>query len=174
VIDKLLKWLEIPIHVLMWIGLLAGVLMMTHVSLDVAGRELVKPIAGTTEIVSGYYMIAVAYLPWALIARNDEHIMVELFTQKLSPLATLWLDIVMKAATVAYVCIFSWTTWFRAVQQMNAGEALQVAGDYLIVWPSRFVLPVAGGMMALYLVVRLARDTREALRGRVPPKESSR
>jgi len=173
VIDKLLKWLEIPIHLLMWIGILAGALMMAHVSLDVAGRALYKPILGTTEIVSGYYMIAVAYLPWALLARKDGHIVVELFTRALSPAATLWLDIVTKVATAAYVCIFCWGTWDRAIQQMGAGEALQVGGDYLIVWPSRFLLPVAGALMVLYLVVRAVRDVRDALRGRVRPREQS-
>jgi len=68
--DRILTWLEWPIHFLMWVGLLAGFLMMTHVSLDVAGRAFWQPLTGTTEIVSGYYMIAVAYLPWALIARK--------------------------------------------------------------------------------------------------------
>jgi len=163
--DKLLKWLEPPIHLFMWIGLLAGLLMMVHISADVAGRALFRPLIGTTEIASGYYMIAVAYLPWALIARNNDHIMVELFTRNMSPKALAWLDIVVMTLTIAYVSLFSWETWSRALQQMRAGESLQVGGDYLIVWPSRFVLPIAGGLMVVYLVVRVARDLRDAIRG---------
>ncbi|OGA30554.1 MAG: hypothetical protein A3I01_04880 [Betaproteobacteria bacterium RIFCSPLOWO2_02_FULL_65_24] len=162
--DRLLKWLELPIHLFMWIGLVAGFLMMVHVSADVAGRALVRPLIGTTEIVSGYYMIAVAYLPWALIARNDQHIAVELFTQHMPRSVSIWLDAAVKVLTIAYLAVFVWQTWFRALQQMAAGESLQVGGGYMAVWPSRFVLPLAGGLMLLYLVVRVARDVRDAVR----------
>ena len=163
--EKLLKWIEWPIHLLMWVGLLAGFLMMVHISADVAGRAFWRPITGTPEIVSGYYMIAVAYLPWALIARNDDHIMVELFTRKLPPHIMIWLEIVVKIATAIYVFVFTYQTWFRAFHQMDLQESLQVGGQYMIVWPSRFVLPVAGFFMVLYLVLRIIRDTRDAVRG---------
>ncbi len=158
--DKLLKWLEPPIHILMWVGLLAGFLMMMHVTADVAGRAFFTPITGTNEVVSGYYMIAVAYFPWALIARNDDHIMVELFTRNLSTTVLHWMDVVVKIATAVYVAIFVWQTWERAIQQMGAGEALQVGGGYFIVWPSRYFLPIAGGMMVIYLVIRIIHDIR--------------
>ena len=45
--------------------------MMLHVSADVTGRYLLRrPIDGTTEIVSAYYMVIVAYLPWAYLAQE--------------------------------------------------------------------------------------------------------
>ncbi len=147
----------------MWVALLAGFLMMTHVSLDVAGRALWTPVVGTPEIVSGYYMIAVAYLPWALIARNDDHIMVNLFTRALPPKVNAWLDIAVKIALVAYVGVFTWQTWLTALKQMANRESLQVGGDYLIVWPSRYVLPATGFLMVAYLVVRVMRDVRDQL-----------
>ena len=162
--DRLLKWLEIPIHLFMGIALLAGFLMMMQISADVAGRAVSHPILGTNEIASGYYMILVAYLPWALVSRNDQHIVVELFTLNLPPRAIVWLDIAAKILTIAYVGIFTWQTWLRALRQMAAGEAIQVGGSYLAVWPSRFVLPAAGSLMVLYLVVRAARDIRDAIR----------
>ena len=63
-IDRLLRWLEWPIQLLLWIALLAGFLMMLHVSADVTGRSFFgRPLEGTTEIVSAYYMVIVAYLP---------------------------------------------------------------------------------------------------------------
>ena len=163
--DKLLKWLEVPIHIFMGLALLGGFLMMIHISADVAGRALGRPVLGTDEIASGYYMIMVAYLPWALVTRKDQHIVVELFTLKLPPRALAWLDIAVKLLTLGYVAIFTWQTWLRALRQMTLGEAIQVGGSYLAVWPSRFVLPAAGGLMVLYLIVRVARDTRDAVAG---------
>ena len=78
VMERMLNWLEAPIRLMLWASLLAGFLMMMHVTVDAAGRTLFNhPFAGTTEIVSAYYMVAVAYLPWAWIARNDQHIVAE-------------------------------------------------------------------------------------------------
>ena len=68
--QRLLQWLEYPIHALLWLGMLAAVFMMFHVSADVVGRTVFNhPLEGTTEMVSAYYMVAVSYLPWAWIAR---------------------------------------------------------------------------------------------------------
>jgi TRAP-type C4-dicarboxylate transport system permease small subunit len=58
-----------------------SVVMMVHVTLDVAGRNLFNaPIVGTIEIVSAYYMAPLAFLPLAIITRERGHIIVELFT----------------------------------------------------------------------------------------------
>ncbi len=106
-------------------------------------------------------MIAVAYLPWTMIARNDDHIMVDLFTRALPPRVRAWLDIVVKIALVVYVAVFAWQTWLTALRQMANRESLQVGGSYLIVWPSRYMLPATGLLMVVYLVVRVMRDIRD-------------
>ncbi len=88
-INRFLRWLDKPIDLLLWLGLIAGVLMMLHVSVDVAGRYLFNhPIEGTTEIVAAYYMVLVAYLPWAWLARDDRHIVAGFFKRIGSPVST--------------------------------------------------------------------------------------
>ena len=157
--DRLLGWLEVPIHLLFWIGLVAGVLMMIHVTVDVTGRTLFNhPFSGTTEIVAAYYMVAAAYLSWAWIARHDSHIRVEVFTRNASPRFNHRLDIAVKVLTIAYVSLFTWQTSFRAIQQFRAGEVWQAGGGFVPVWPSRWMLPLAGGFMAVYLVLRVISD----------------
>ena len=157
--EKLLKWLEVPIHLLLWVSLAAGFLMMMHVSVDVAGRTIFnRPLAGTTEIVAAYYMVAAAYLPWAWVARNDGHIRAELFARFGSARFHYWLDVAVKFFTIVYLSVFTWQTAVRAVQQFHAGEAWQASGGYLAVWPSRWVLPLAGGLMVVYLVLRVISD----------------
>ena len=37
------------------------------------------PLQGATEIVSGWYMVAICYLPWAWIERRDNHIVAGIF-----------------------------------------------------------------------------------------------
>lgn len=164
--ERLLKWLEIPIHLSLWLGLFAAFLMMAHVTADVAGRTVLnRPIEGTTELVAAYYMVAVAYLPWAWIARNDGHIKVELFASFAPPRLLWWLELGVKSLTALYVALFTWRTSVRAMQQTELGEVWLAGTAYLPVWPSRWVLPVAGLLMCLYLVLRVVSDlTRVAQR----------
>ena len=62
--NRLLTWLQKPIDLLLWLSLLAGFLMMAHVTIDVTGRYVFnRPLDGTTEIVAAYYMVMVAYAP---------------------------------------------------------------------------------------------------------------
>ena len=163
--ERLLKWIEIPIHALMGLGLLAAFLMMMLVSADVAARTVLNsPIEGTTEIVAAYFMVAVAYLPWAWVTRNIGHIRVEMFTSFASPRFVEWLDIAVKCLTVLYLSFFVWRAIVRALDQMRSAEVWQAGTKYLLIWPSRWVLPVAGGLMILYLVLRIAADVAAAVR----------
>jgi TRAP-type C4-dicarboxylate transport system permease small subunit len=163
--QRLLKLINYPIDLTFWVGIVAGVLMMLHVSADVAARTLLNsPIEGTTETAAAYYMVAVAYLPWAWLARGEAHIRVEMFTSFAPPRFVEWLDIVVKVAMVVFLSFFIWRTTLRALDQMSAGEVWQAGTSYIAIWPSRWVLPVAGGLMALYLVLRIAADISAALR----------
>jgi len=163
--QRIQKLLNIPIDLTFWIAIIAGVLMMVHVSADVAARTLLNsPIEGTTETAAAYYMVAIAYLPWAWLARKDAHIRVEMFTSFAPARFVEWLDIVVKIATVVFLSVFVWRTTLRALDQMRAGEVWQAGTTYISIWPSRWVLPVAGGLMALYLILRVAADVATALR----------
>lgn len=166
-IDRLLQWFEIPIHALLWIGIAAGFLMMIHVTADVTGRTVFNhPLAGTTEIVSGWYMVAVAYLPWVWIARNDGHIVVDLFARLIPPRVMSLIEIGIKLLTSAWVLLFAYQTYLRAVQQMRAGEVWEAAGGFILIWPSRWMLPTAAGLMGLYLILRVVSDIGHMIRRR--------
>src|SRR5512145_3444068 len=159
VVDRLLRWLEIPIDVLLWIGLIAGLAMMVHVGADVTGRTFFNnPLTGTTEIVSGWYMVAIAFLPWAWIERRDNHIVAGMFERIGAPRFNFWLGIVVKICTLVFIALFTWQASVRAVQQMRANEVWEAAGGFIPIWPSRWLLPIAGGSMGLCMALRLVAD----------------
>ena len=117
-----------------------------HVTADVTGRTVFnRPLAGTTEIIAGWYMVAAAYLPWAYISRTDGHITVDMFTRFASPGFLAVLEILIKLLTILWVSVFTYQTFIRAVQQTRAGEVWEAAGGFILIWPSRWMLPVSGG-----------------------------
>ena len=158
-IDRLLKWLEWPIQIFLWMALIAGVLMMLHVSADVSGRYFFnRPLDGTTEIVAAYYMVVIAYLPWAYLARNDTQISVDIFTRLMPVMVAHWLDIAVKILIVAYLSLFVYQTGSQAIGQTRIHEVWQAGTIFIPVWPSRWVPPLAGGLMLLYLVLKIIDD----------------
>jgi len=61
------------------------VAMMVHIFLDVLLRGLFnKPLTGTLEIVSSYYMVAVSFLPLAALELSRDMVFVEVFTARMS------------------------------------------------------------------------------------------
>jgi TRAP-type C4-dicarboxylate transport system permease small subunit len=164
-VNRLLSWLQKPIDVLLWLSLLAGFLMMVHVTADVASRYLFnRPFEGTTEIVAAYYMVLVAYLPWAWIASRDKHIVAGMFQHIGTPRFDFWLDIGVKLFTAICVAVFSYQTFLAALRQTRAGEVWLAGTMYLPVWPSRWALPVSGLVMVLYLILRVIAELIGAAR----------
>jgi TRAP-type C4-dicarboxylate transport system permease small subunit len=157
--NRLLNWLQKPIDLLFWLSLLAGFLMMVHVTVDVAGRYLFRrPLDGTTEIVAAYYMVLVAYGPWAWLARHDRHIVAGVFQRIGTPRFDFWLEIGVKIFTIGYVSVFTYQTFLAALARTRAGDVWLAGTMYLPVWPSRWMLPIAGASMVACLVLRVLSD----------------
>src|SRR5262249_33921951 len=96
-IRALLRWVEGPINGLLWVGLIAGFLMMLHVGVDVIGRFFFnRPLQGTTEIVGGWYMVAIAFLPWPWLEARNNHIVAGMFEQFGGPKFDFWLNVFVK------------------------------------------------------------------------------
>jgi len=157
--QRLLKWLEKPIDVLFWLGLVATVFMMVHVTIDVFSRYLFnRPLDGTNEIVAVVYMVIIAYTPWAWIQVRDNHIVAGMFQDVGNEKTDFILDIFVKAFTILFLAVFSYQTFWAAVGQTKAGEVWLAGTMYVPAWPSRWVLPISGTFMLVYLVIRLIVD----------------
>ncbi len=139
-----------------WLSLVAGFLMMSHVTLDVFARTVLRsPLPGTGEITASYYMIAAAFLPWAYVTLNNQHITTEFFTKLLPPAALRILDFGVELLTTVYVGLFVWQSFLSANKRTIAGEIWEIPGGYLEVWPVRWLLPLAGIAMIAVLVLRI-------------------
>jgi len=171
-VDRLLSWLDWPIKLVLWLALGVGLLMMLHITAEVIGRVVFnRPLEGTTEIVAGYYMVAVVFLPLAWVARRDDHIIVELFTRRLKPRTILRIDVGVGLLTLAYIAFFPWQTGLKAIEETTAGEVWETASGFVAIWPSRWLLPVSGALMTLYVLLRILRDGVRAFGREAPPSQ---
>ena len=160
---KLEKLLEQPINWLFWLAALVTMIMMLHVVADVIGKQFFnKPIWGTLETVSGYYMVIVVFLPLAYVARTEGHIIVELFTRNLPPRKLARLDGAIGIVTLLFMGLFTWLTGLEAVTRTIQGEVWDIADGNMIIWPSRWVLPIGAAIMTAYVLIRVIKDFRQA------------
>ncbi len=162
------RWIDRAVGATVWISCIVGFAMMAHVTADVIARVVFdSPLGATTEIVSGYYMVVVAFLPLAWIARDDAHIVVELFTRGLSARALLRLTVSVTSFTILYMSVFTWRTAVSAIDETAIREQFRESAiGFVPAWPSRWILPVAGFLMTAVLILRTVRDVRRILHER--------
>ena len=128
----------------MWTAMFIALLMMFHIAADVFARNFLGgSLFGTIEIVSGYYMVALMFLPLAWIVGREGHIYVELFTRHMSPRGLLKLDTFVLLISIAYVGVLAWQSILNAYEQTLRQERWETALGFVPMWPSRWFL-VAG------------------------------
>ncbi len=161
-------WLiQRPIDFLTFVGGALMLLMMAHIVVDVAAREFFNnPLMGTTEIVAGYYMVAVIFFPLAYVTHNEGHITVELFTRGLPPRRLAGLEATIAVICLCLLCWVFWETLFAAYESFLENEQWETADDNVTIWPSRWFLPLGLIVMAAYMALRIIDDARKAV-GRI-------
>ncbi len=147
-----------------WIAGIATVLMMFHVTVDVIGRTVFnRPLTGTVEIVSAYNMAALAFLPLALITRERGHVIVELFTGWMKWRPRTLLDAAVAVVTFVYTAAFTWKAVEIAIDKTHIREAKEAGTGFVEIWPSRWLVVVGFGLMAIYILINLVSDVRSGL-----------
>lgn len=151
-IDRALEWWS---RALLAVAILAGLAMMIHVTVDVVARTVFRsPLSQTNQMVAAYYMIAVAFLPIAILGKHDNHISADVFTEFMGRQLRHALQIFTNLLGMAYMFVFTWQSWISAARRTVQGEVLEISGGYMIVWPGRWLLPVAGASLFLCLTLR--------------------
>jgi TRAP-type C4-dicarboxylate transport system permease small subunit len=145
-------------------SLLAGIgaalvlIMMLHVVTDVFLRFIGVPLRATIEIVQAWYMVPVAFLPLAYVEKINGHISVELLSQHFTERAQEWLIAAGSILCALYFAAFTWRTWHDALGKFEVGE--MALGDVpVMVWPTRFFLPVGCGLITIFLIYKAFRLT---------------
>ena len=143
-------------NLLATIGAAIVLLMMLHIVVDVILRFLHIPLQATIEIVQAWYMVPIAFLPLAYVEKINGHICVELLSQYLSARVQRLLIACVCVLSAVYFGAFAWRTWIDALGKYEVGE--MALGDVaVVVWPTRFALPIGCGLITLFLLYKASR-----------------
>lgn len=145
-IERSIEWLSARLLDLAGILL---ILMMLHISLDVLLKAAFNsPIQGTLEVTAYYYMVGAVLLPVAAVELAQASISADVFFNLMwrrMKLVLMMFILLLSALVYAGLCR---VTWMDAMRAFNRGE-FSMGGVSMLIWPSRFVLPVSFGLGSL-------------------------
>lgn len=137
-------------------GFIAGIALMSMLMLimaDVLMKYLMdQPITGTLEIVSYYFMPLAVYLALPYVERTGEHISVPLVTERLPEPVRRALAIVVALLSAGYLLIVAWACGRKALALTQSGDSVNVIFFDLVIWPARWLVPIAFVLLAIQLV----------------------
>ncbi len=137
-------------RVLSFLGAVAVVLMMLHVTLDVILLNVFRISMNTTpEIVAHYYMVAVAFMPLGWLTLRNQMISVELLDFVLPKWLRNLSDFVIALIGAAVYGLLSYATWLKALRELRSRSFVDLVTVQMPVWQSHFIVPAGFGLAAL-------------------------
>ena len=138
------------------IGAIAILALMVHIMADVVLRNtLNRPVPATYEIVTNYYMVALAFVPLAWLERSGGMVNVEVIEPLLGPRA-LWLsDRIVAAISTAIYGMLAWVTFEASLKTFAAGTFVLAQSIPIPTWPAYFLPPLGFFLAALVTLIRL-------------------
>jgi TRAP-type C4-dicarboxylate transport system permease small subunit len=158
--ERLVRWLS---QLLMYFGMAIILIMALHVSASVAMRWTIgRDIPLTLEMTTYYYMVALTFLPLAIIDLTHRHIRAE-FLYAVMPAAIRYvLAIAIRLAMVGYLGFLTWRTFLNADSRTRVTEQIVTMLGNMPIWPARWLVPFGLAVATLAAVVLAWR----ALQGR--------
>lgn len=151
-LKDLSRWIANAVGVL---GAIGVIIMMLHITADVLSRILLgAPLIGTNEIVSRYYMIAVAFLPLAWVEHRNAMISVALFDGFMSRRVRLFSDLLVAAVSIAALLLITWTSWHEAVAAYHKDAFVLAVGTRIPVWPTYYMPPIGCFLASILVFLR--------------------
>jgi TRAP-type C4-dicarboxylate transport system permease small subunit len=156
---------NVLLDLLAMLGGAAIVILMLHVVADVVRRNLWNaPIPATYEIVTNYYMIALAFLPLAWLERGRGMVQVEVIDPMLGPGMLRLSDRIVAAISTLIYAALAWFTLKTALASFASGTFVMAQNVPLPTWPAYFLLPIGFALAALVTVTRIVWPNREGMK----------
>ncbi|MFM1863314.1 MAG: hypothetical protein RLZ26_1836 [Pseudomonadota bacterium] len=138
------------------IGAVALMLMMLQIAVDVLLRNLTgSAIPATADLVSKYYMVAVAFVPLALADLHRRHIEATIFTDGLRGAPRRLVEAFGVCLSLAAFGLLGWGATQEALKNTARGSYVDAGLIQVPTWPGYWFLPLGFVLMALVLASRI-------------------
>ncbi|MFP4570951.1 TRAP transporter small permease [Rhodosalinus sp.] len=149
------------------IGAICVILMMLHVTADVAGRYLFNtPVPGTIVVVANYYMVMVLFLALGVAEEKRAHISVEFVTDLMPPRAQAGFSLLSGLLTVGVMIVMMIGGLTEAVKKTDIGATMEQGSQRIEIWQSYWLVPLGAALMAViagYRVITTVTGWRNGL-----------
>lgn len=154
----LIKWAS---NVTIGLGAIVTVLMMVHVFIDVLLDMIFNvQLPGTLVTVANYYMVAIAFLPLALVERRNQHISVDIVSTQFPDRIREPIRFAVVVVSFFLLCFLTWRGWIEAGRKFQANAAMLEGGYSIPVWPTFYLMPIGMGLFAAVLLYKILRYIR--------------
>lgn len=149
--ERLVRYLS---QLLMYFGMAIILLMALHVAASVAMRWMMgRDIPLTLEMTTYYYMVALTFLPLALIDLTHRHIRAE-FLYAMMPAAVRYLlALAIRLAMVGYLGFLTWRSFLNAESRSRVNEQIVTMLGNMPIWPARWLVPFGLAVATLAALV---------------------
>lgn len=149
------------------VGMVLIGIMVLHVTAEVIARSVFRaPIPATIEIATYYYMIAVAFVPLGYVQWRREHIEAEAIADIVPARLRKFAAFLGLLASIGITIALVYGTTLAAMRQTRFGASVWTTVGQIPIWPSRWMLPLGFGALAVVMVYQLVfsrgDDTAEA------------
>jgi len=138
------------------IGAAAILALMLHIMADVVLRNSInQPVPATYEIVTNYYMVALAFVPLAWLERTGGMVSVEVINGFLGPRTRDLSDrLVALISTVIYSAL-AWVTFEASLKTFVSGTFVMAQSLAIPTWPAYFLPPLGFALAATVTLTRI-------------------
>ena len=138
------------------IGAIAILALMVHIIADVILRNTVnRPVPATYEIVTNYYMVALAFVPLAWLERSGGMVSVEVVDGLLGPRALRLSNRLVAVLSAAIYGALAWVTFEASLKTYAAGTFVLAQNVPIPTWPAYFLPPLGFALAALVTGLRV-------------------
>lgn len=140
---------------------LAVALMMLHIVANILLFAFFRTeIEGTIDTVANVYMVAIAFLPLALVEASDGQLRVDVLADRFGERGQAALRFSARFLTMIVGFVLAYYTGKLALDATRIRESLELTSWLLPVWPVRWVFPIGFASMALIAMLSLPDQVR--------------
>lgn len=129
--------------------------MMLLITLDVILNKLIgRPIPGTIELTTYYFMVLVVFLSFSYIEKQQSHISADLVVAMFSRSAQGIFSILGKLLTILFYSLMAYGAITQAIKSTKRLETVMSNFTFYI-WPARWgvVLGIVSGILVIIMML---------------------